>query len=90
MKKIGKVLKTIDEYGYELKDDIAENIKAGNKKGKILSPVDKAMTWLDSGRPDNYIHRAEWGTGDEWNSDSIFDIEKNIDLNNFTYICPRI
>ena len=73
--ELSRKIADLNYYGYELKDDIAENIKAGNKKGKILSPVDKAMTWLDSGRPDNYIHRAEWGTGDEWNSDSIFDID---------------
>ena len=74
-KKMDSVRKMADlnYYSYNLKPEIQKEIESGSFKGKIYSYIDKANQWLDSGKPDNYIHKNQFNPdgermdiGDEW------------------------
>lgn len=77
-KKIDTVRKMADlnYYSHTLKPHIQAEIESGSIKGKFYSILDRASRWLDSGKPDNYVHKNKFNadgerldTGSEWNAD---------------------
>lgn len=52
-------------YDFKLKDNIQQEIDSGSLKGKFYSYLDKANKWLDSGKPDNYIHKTRFNPDGE-------------------------
>lgn len=83
-------------YTYKLKDNVKQEIESGSLKGKFYDFIDKANKWLDSGKPDNYIHKGHFNpdgerldVGDEWNftpdidnwiTNSIYNITKKFNI----------
>lgn len=55
----------LNYYDFKLKDNIQQEIDSGSLKGKFYSYLDKANKWLDSGKPDNYIHKARFNPDGE-------------------------
>lgn len=70
----------LNYYEYKLKDNIQQEIDSGSLKGKFYSYLDKANKWLDSGKPDNYIHKVRFNPdgeridiGNEWSFNPDID-----------------
>lgn len=55
----------LNYYDFKLKDNIQQEIDSGSLKGKFYSYLDKVNKWLDSGKPDNYIHKARFNPDGE-------------------------
>lgn len=55
----------LNYYDFKLKDNIKQEIDSGSLKGKFYSYLDKANKWLDSGKPDNYVHKARFNPDGE-------------------------
>jgi len=86
----------LNYYTYDTKENIAEAIKQGGTKGKFLEYLDRGMEWLDSGKPDNYVHKVEFNPDGErveghkrhlgildidgWMTDKIYDITKKFNI----------
>ena len=70
----------LNYYSYQLKPEIQQEIESGSLKGKLYSYLDKANQWLDSGKPDNYIHKTQFNpdgekldVGNEWRFNADID-----------------
>lgn len=70
----------LNYYNYQLKPEIQQEIESGSLKGKIYSYIDRANQWLDSGKPDNYVHKTEFNPdgervdiGNEWRFNADID-----------------
>ena len=55
----------LNYHDFKLKDNIQQEIDSGSLKGKFYNYLDKANKWLDSGKPDNYIHKARFNPDGE-------------------------
>ncbi len=67
-------------YNYKLKDNIQQEIDSGSLKGKFYSYLDRTNQWLDSGKPDNYVHKVRFNPdgeridiGNEWSFNPDID-----------------
>ena len=61
IRKIGNV----KYYNYKLKDDVLKEIESGSPLGKFYNAIDKMSQKLDSGKPDNYVHKMEFNADGE-------------------------
>ena len=55
----------LNYYNFKLKDNIKQEIDSGSLKGKLYDYLDKANKWLDSGKPDNYVHKTRFNPDGE-------------------------
>ena len=55
----------LNYYNFKLKDNIKQEIDSGSLKGKLYNYLDKINKWLDSGKPDNYVHKTRFNPDGE-------------------------
>lgn len=81
-KKIDTTRKMADlnYYDFKLKDNIKQEIDNGTLKGKFYEYIDRANQWLDSGKPDNYVHKAKFNPdGERIDIDNEWAFNSDID-----------
>lgn len=85
----------LEYYTHDLKENVEEAIEAGGVKGKPLGLLDRFMSWLDMGKPDNYVHRAVFNPdgervdpkkhlglpdADGWLTDRIYNVAQKFNI----------
>ena len=63
--EIARKMANLNYHDFKLKDNIQQEIDSGSLKGKFYNYLDKANKWLDSGKPDNYIHKTRFNPDGE-------------------------